>query len=159
MSNKSIALIIVAILIVGAIFYFQHKEPTIACTLDAKICPDGSSVSRIAPDCEFATCPTVVTGDLIRGVPLSVSPGQKFNVNYTSNKSGKWGVIVVDHVSGGCTFEGGSTQSKQVILSEYGPHTEILKVNAPSSGSCTFYGDYNFDENIIKFANQTVSVA
>ena|SRR3990170_868408 len=29
----------------------------IACTMDAKICPDGSSVGRIAPNCEFAPCP------------------------------------------------------------------------------------------------------
>ena len=31
-------------------------EP-VACTMDAKICPDGSAVGRIAPDCEFAACP------------------------------------------------------------------------------------------------------
>ncbi len=27
------------------------------CTLDAKICPDGSSVGRSGPNCEFAPCP------------------------------------------------------------------------------------------------------
>lgn len=31
-------------------------EP-VACTLDAKQCPDGSYVGRVAPDCEFAVCP------------------------------------------------------------------------------------------------------
>lgn len=31
-------------------------EP-VACTKDAKICPDGTYVGRIAPDCEFAPCP------------------------------------------------------------------------------------------------------
>lgn len=29
------------------------------CTADAKVCADGTVVSRIAPDCEFAACPTV----------------------------------------------------------------------------------------------------
>ena len=29
----------------------------VACTMDAKICPDGSAVGRIGPDCEFAPCP------------------------------------------------------------------------------------------------------
>jgi hypothetical protein len=29
-----------------------------ACTMDAKICPDGSSVGRTGPNCEFAACPT-----------------------------------------------------------------------------------------------------
>jgi hypothetical protein len=28
-----------------------------ACTLEAKICPDGSSVGRTGPNCEFAQCP------------------------------------------------------------------------------------------------------
>ncbi len=29
----------------------------VACTADAKICPDGSAVGRVPPDCEFALCP------------------------------------------------------------------------------------------------------
>ncbi|MCU0679170.1 MAG: DUF333 domain-containing protein [Planctomycetes bacterium] len=29
----------------------------VACTMDAKLCPDGSAVGRVAPDCEFAPCP------------------------------------------------------------------------------------------------------
>jgi len=29
----------------------------VACTLEAKICPDGSSVGRTGPNCEFAPCP------------------------------------------------------------------------------------------------------
>lgn len=27
------------------------------CTMDAKICPDGSAVGRVPPNCEFAPCP------------------------------------------------------------------------------------------------------
>ncbi len=30
----------------------------IACTLEARLCPDGSSVGRTGPNCEFAPCPT-----------------------------------------------------------------------------------------------------
>ncbi len=29
-----------------------------ACTMDAKVCPDGSYVGRVGPNCEFAACPT-----------------------------------------------------------------------------------------------------
>jgi hypothetical protein len=32
--------------------------PQKACTQEAKICPDGSSVGRTGPNCEFAPCPT-----------------------------------------------------------------------------------------------------
>lgn len=28
-----------------------------ACTMDAKVCPDGSSVGRTGPNCEFSPCP------------------------------------------------------------------------------------------------------
>lgn len=27
------------------------------CTMDAKLCPDGTSVGRTGPNCEFAPCP------------------------------------------------------------------------------------------------------
>lgn len=33
----------------------------IACPMDAKICPDGSSVGRVGPNCEFAACPGEVS--------------------------------------------------------------------------------------------------
>jgi len=33
-----------------------------ACTMEAKICPDGSSVGRSGPNCEFAPCPAAKTG-------------------------------------------------------------------------------------------------
>ncbi len=34
----------------------QTTEP-IACTMDARVCPDGSYVGRTGPKCEFAPCP------------------------------------------------------------------------------------------------------
>lgn len=36
----------------------QPPEP-IFCTQDAKLCPDGSYVSRVAPKCDFAPCPKI----------------------------------------------------------------------------------------------------
>ncbi len=34
-----------------------HKEKLVACTMEAKICADGSSVGRVGPHCEFEACP------------------------------------------------------------------------------------------------------
>ncbi len=34
-----------------------NDSAPVACTMDAKICPDGSAVGRTAPNCEFAACP------------------------------------------------------------------------------------------------------
>jgi len=47
----------------------QDVRPTItptetdgvACTLEAQLCPDGSAVGRIGPNCEFEMCPTTET--------------------------------------------------------------------------------------------------
>ena len=54
------------ILIIGAGFFIFNNynlpitetDENIACTLEAKLCPNGSSVGRVAPSCEFAKCPT-----------------------------------------------------------------------------------------------------
>ncbi|MDO8482784.1 MAG: hypothetical protein Q7S86_03130 [bacterium] len=48
----------------------------VMCTMDAKMCPDGSAVGRQGPKCEFAKCPDVattqdvvpVTDELVLGV-------------------------------------------------------------------------------------------
>jgi hypothetical protein len=62
MNKKSIVLTSVSLGIIafalGALGYqyFKTLYPT-ACTADAKVCPDGSSVVRSAPKCEFAACP------------------------------------------------------------------------------------------------------
>lgn len=57
-----IVLAIVAILATAAFGYFRFLQSgndgsSAVCTLEAKICPDGSAVGRIPPQCEFAPCP------------------------------------------------------------------------------------------------------
>jgi hypothetical protein len=34
-----------------------EEEGAFACTMDAKVCPDGTFVGRIPPYCQFAACP------------------------------------------------------------------------------------------------------
>ncbi len=63
--------VVLAIIIGGGILTYQYwwmpKEEAkntpkpIACTQEAKLCPDGSYVSRTDPNCEFATCPATST--------------------------------------------------------------------------------------------------
>jgi len=54
--------VIVAVVAIALFFsgvFNQAVQPgQIACTLEAKICPDGSAVGRSGPDCEFSPCPT-----------------------------------------------------------------------------------------------------
>jgi hypothetical protein len=50
--------VVTGITAVGAYRYnVQTKQTRIACTMDAKLCPDGSYVGRTGPNCEFAVCP------------------------------------------------------------------------------------------------------
>lgn len=56
----AITLVVLVIVAGAGIFFWQNSSQTpeqIACTMEAKICPDGSAVGRTGPRCEFAACP------------------------------------------------------------------------------------------------------
>lgn len=65
---KTYAIVIVALLLIGGAIYAYSttnndtagngNEAAVVCTMDAKLCPDGSYVGRVGPNCEFAACPT-----------------------------------------------------------------------------------------------------
>jgi len=59
---KKVALIITVLtLIIGGIISWQvffNESKQVYCTQEAKLCPDGSYVGRIGPDCKFAECPS-----------------------------------------------------------------------------------------------------
>ena len=78
-----VIIVVLVVLIVGMAtwfkFYSQPVQAPVACTMDAKICPDGSSVGRIAPDCQFAACP-VITG--IEGWKTFADPKQNLQFMY-----------------------------------------------------------------------------
>lgn len=62
---KKIYLILFVIILIVASFLLLkfytpkiiHVNRPIACTMEAKLCPDGSAVGRTGPSCEFAPCP------------------------------------------------------------------------------------------------------
>lgn len=73
----SLVVIIGAAVLVG--LNMRNKEiPLVACTMEAKLCPDGSAVGRTGPNCEFTACsevvpettptPTATTGDIVLGL-------------------------------------------------------------------------------------------
>jgi hypothetical protein len=53
-----VAVLAVAAYVLGAKLLTPTPKQR-ACTQEAKICPDGSSVGRTGPNCEFAACPVV----------------------------------------------------------------------------------------------------
>lgn len=40
-------------------YFIANRNTQVACTEDARLCPDGSYVARIPPKCDFAPCPTI----------------------------------------------------------------------------------------------------
>ncbi len=50
--------VLVALALVATQVYNQASGAGAACTQEARVCPDGSSVGRIPPRCEFAPCPS-----------------------------------------------------------------------------------------------------
>ncbi|MEP7162836.1 MAG: Gmad2 immunoglobulin-like domain-containing protein [Candidatus Moraniibacteriota bacterium] len=52
------AAVLLILLGVGIFFSRQKTNEEVGCTMEAKLCPDGSSVGRSGPKCEFAPCPT-----------------------------------------------------------------------------------------------------
>lgn len=56
-----VAMLLVEFLVVIGLgiykFNFTNDDIHVACTMEAKLCPDGSAVGRSGPNCEFAPCP------------------------------------------------------------------------------------------------------
>ena len=78
----AIILVVVALLatiayVFGMQFFGKSVLPTSpqACTTEAKICPDGSSVGREGPNCDFAACPTVIETPTDIPTPISTTSG------------------------------------------------------------------------------------
>lgn len=51
---SSVVLVLMVAVLVDLKFFNQPEQ--IACTEEAKLCPDGSAVGRTGPNCEFAPC-------------------------------------------------------------------------------------------------------
>jgi len=75
-----------------------NQQP-VACTADAKICPDGSAVGRVGPDCEFAACPALIltqkqARELVINKWGGCSPDQCSTVIVEVKQiNGKWQII------------------------------------------------------------------
>ncbi|MHB0978063.1 MAG: Gmad2 immunoglobulin-like domain-containing protein [Minisyncoccota bacterium] len=65
MNKKYSILLVLILLVMGGFLVFKsfQSSPTdqIACTMEAKVCPDGSYVGRTGPKCEFSACPNAFT--------------------------------------------------------------------------------------------------
>ncbi len=90
--------VIVAAVVILGIYKFDFANDdvrVVACTEEAKICPDGSAVGRSGPNCEFAPCPD-------------------FNSNSNANTD------LVNQASVNCTEKGGTLEMRKNKNGQYG---------------------------------------
>ena len=93
-----VAVLAVVAYVFGAKLLIQSPKQ-IACTLEAKICPDGSSVGRTGPNCEFAACPTP-TPDLTANWKIFIHPIYKYQFKYPS----QWSAMISQNAKANTIF-------------------------------------------------------
>lgn len=49
------------------------SDGSVACTMEAKMCPDGTAVGRSGPNCEFAACPVSASASYQTGDAVTVA--------------------------------------------------------------------------------------
>jgi len=136
-------------------------EEPVGCQEDAKICPDGSTVGRVSPNCEFDACPTTQKniGKKFFGVVSSISY-QCHMDGICSIGVGKASVIVGrgEGPSGEMPVRGAFPQE---ILNEdkkniyLGKEVEVYAASSEGkTDSYTLFGNANY---YLKFINETTA--
>lgn len=84
MKNNTLWFILLGAVLALGIFvvwsmYSEQGEEGVMCTMEAKLCPDGSYVGRGGPRCEFAACPSGVSTEEEWTVSPAASGGVSFS--------------------------------------------------------------------------------
>lgn len=95
---------IVLLVLIGIVGFFYRNAieapgPVTACPMDAKVCPDGSSVGRVAPLCQFAACPSGTT-DTDTGISYLIPEGYVADENAYGADTSLRGAFVKPSLSG-----------------------------------------------------------
>jgi len=117
--TQLIAALALAFLAIAIISIWNVRDPRgggssgVACTMEAKLCPDGSYVGRTGPNCEFTPCPQAATttptgapiagagehcGGFIRFAPVCATG---YHCQLVVSRPDTGGTCVADSVSGG----------------------------------------------------------
>lgn len=92
--------ILFSICFISLLWFLNQKNKTIvsilpkviACTMEAKICPDGSTVGRNGPNCEFPPCPTITFTDLL------IYQNTQYNYEFKYPSSWKYNSLTDDSI-------------------------------------------------------------
>ncbi len=144
---KTLSLIALVVLCITSLVWFfmsrEHISPSpIACTMEAKICPDGTTVGRTGLNCEFAECPPVenvtpVDNVIMLDAPL---PNQKVSspITLSGKARGTWFFegsfpIVIVNWDGLIIGEGHATAQGEWMTTEFVPFTAVVSYSIPEN--------------------------
>lgn len=86
MKEYAVILIGLAVVLIGALWATRSlvappRSGGVACTTEAKICPDGSAVGRSGPNCEFTSCPAATASSTSGGSVVPLDSGVRGTVS------------------------------------------------------------------------------
>lgn len=154
MKNTYIVIIVI-VLVAGAMFVFgmgkkaeapvsgiQPEMPVpidnnqVVCTMEAKLCPDGSYVGRTGPKCEFTPCPEDKNVQAVKEFTIS-GKNFSFTPNMITVNKGDKVKITFKNTAGFHDFRidefGAATKQAQA------PYEEVLEFTADKAGSFEYY--------------------
>jgi hypothetical protein len=143
------AVVVLAIIAVVLIFTKEEvvapetesPDEEVFCTMDAMICPDGSAVGRVAPNCEFAPCPEVPTNEMTDPMIVVHTPREGDTitspVTITGEARGNWFFeasfpITIVNWDGLIIGEGFATAEGDWMTTEFVPFTATISYEVAS---------------------------
>ncbi len=126
---------VLSVVLLPKLLVVNSNQQPVVCTMEAKMCPDGSAVGRSGPNCEFSQCPVgPVFGNQINftvGKKVTLSDGLSVTLEQINDSRCKENVVCIwaGELSPVFTITGGSVGSlvKQIQLGS--TRTKQLMVN------------------------------
>lgn len=124
--------------------FTKKQEKTVACTQEVMVCPDGSTVGRTGPNCEFAACPVVkkpvVKVDETNSWPIYKNDKHGFEIKYPPS----WIFYDIDDNFLVMNFCGPNYTTKNNCKTAGSNHTPVVSLRndileVKNSGYCANY--------------------
>ena len=154
-NNKGLVPIFVVLIIVGVLalgggifFLVKNLQKPIACTQEAKICPDGSAVGRTGPNCEFSPCPDQ-TANWKTSVPTDKGVTFRYPENLLTNyiRPQEWPpkLLIIDNAGFSCEEGGLGINGRPGMTIQKSINNTVYCIENVSEGAAgTFYTDYTY---------------
>ncbi len=153
MNQKFVVIFFSAVFIVVAGFavqvFLQNKNGAgeeIACTAEAKLCPDGSAVGRTGPNCEFARCPEEKIEKNISD--MGTTGGNEMNAGIIQGSVSIGPICPVERIDMPCKTPPSAYTARTLVIYRADGKTVVAFASINSDGTYSFKlapGNYILD--------------